>query len=285
MAYNQDPKEGRSSDDEYNNEASIGLISEQPRKSKRNETCTKTFLVMLLIASNIVWIAAVSGTWYGTKDLLERCGSNRYPADFVSREAVPLKLKTINFDDLLQYNITSHKVYREMNPSLPLYFGPPSPAIDAAWEKLLHYQYPAVSEEEIAMNPALSFSSNDRHPMTGKYHGALDVFHNLHCLNMVRKQFDKDYYGEMNMKKRYERPQSSIDAAEKDHLYHCMNHIRQSLQCRPDLSPAAMHVFKDTDGSQFILGNAKSHSCYNWQSIMDWAEARESTLGYAQPVH
>ena len=82
MTYNQDPKEGRSSDDEYNNEASIGLISEQPRKSKRKETCTKTFLVMLLIASNVVWIAAVSGTWYGTKDLLERCGSNRYPADF-----------------------------------------------------------------------------------------------------------------------------------------------------------------------------------------------------------
>lgn len=82
MTYNQDPKEGRSSDDEYNNEASIGLISEQPRKSNRKETCTKTFLVMLLIASNVVWIAAVSGTWYGTKDLLERCGSNRYPADF-----------------------------------------------------------------------------------------------------------------------------------------------------------------------------------------------------------
>lgn len=82
MTYNQDPKEGRSSDDEYNNEASIGLISEQPRKSKRKETCTKTFLVMFLIASNVVWIAAVSGTWYGTKDLLERCGSNRYPADF-----------------------------------------------------------------------------------------------------------------------------------------------------------------------------------------------------------
>lgn len=82
MTYNQDPKEGRSSDDEYNNEANIGLISEQPRKSKRKETWTKTFLAMLLIASNVVWVAAVSGTWYGTKDLLERCGSNRYPADF-----------------------------------------------------------------------------------------------------------------------------------------------------------------------------------------------------------
>lgn len=201
----------------------------------------------------------------------------------VSKEPVPLKLKTINFDDLLRYNTTTHEVYREMDSSLPQYFGRPNPAIDTAWEKLLRYQYPAVSDDEIASNPALSFSPKDKHPITGKYHGALDVFHNLHCLNMVRRQLDKEYYGEMNMKKRNE--ESSLDAAEKDHLYHCMNHIRQSLQCRPDLSPAAMHVYRDADGSQFFLGNAKSHSCYDWQSIMDWAEARESKLGYTQPVH
>jgi hypothetical protein len=173
-----------------------------------------------------------------------------------------------------------------MDSSLPQYFGTPSPAIDAAWEKLLRYQYPAVSDEEIASNPALSFSPTDKHPITGKYYGALDVFHNLHCLNMVRRQLDKDYYGG-HMEKTHGKGmkmESSFDAAEKDHLYHCMNHIRQSLQCRPDLSPAAMHVFVDTDGSQFFLGNAKSHSCYDWQSIMDWAEARESTLGYTQPI-
>ncbi|GKT97831.1 hypothetical protein FLAG1_00169 [Fusarium langsethiae] len=248
---------------------------------------------MLVVISNVVWIAVISWTWYKTRDLLESCGSNNYPADFVSKEPVPLKLKTTNFDDLLRYNTTSHQVYREMDPSLPEYFGTPSPAIDAAWEKLLRYQYPAVSDEEIASNPALSFASTDKHPVTGKYYGALDVFHNLHCLNMVRRHIDRDYYGggHMMMKKKKKRHgkrmnmESSFDAAAMDHLYHCMNHIRQSLQCRPDLSPAAMHVFLDTDGSQFFLGNAKSHSCYDWQSIMDWAEARESTLGYTQPIN
>ncbi|KAL6924720.1 hypothetical protein FSHL1_001970 [Fusarium sambucinum] len=291
MAYNQDSRIGRTSSDDNDgdnyNEANIGLISELPRKSSRKELCSKTLLIMLVIISNVVWITVISGTWYGARDMLERCGINKYPADFVSNEPVPLKLKTTNFDDLLRYNTTSHQVYREMDPSLPQYFGNPSPAIDATWKKLLRYQYPAVSDEEIASNPALSFTSTDKHPVTGKYYGALDVFHNLHCLNMVRRHIDKDYYGGGHIKKRHGKGmnmESSFDAAAMDHLYHCMNHIRQSLQCRPDLSPAAMHVFLDTDESEFFLGNAKSHSCYDWQSIMDWAEARESTLGYTQPI-
>ncbi|KAK6707500.1 hypothetical protein SNK04_008483 [Fusarium graminearum] len=297
MTYNQDSRTGRASSDDNDgdtyNEASIGLISEQPRKSSHKELCSKRLLIILLIISNAVWIVVISRTWYGTRDLLETCGNNKYPADFVSKEPVPLKLKITNFDDLLRYNTTSQQVYREMDPSLPQYFGTPSPAIDEAWEKLLHYQYPAVSDEEIASNAALSFLSTDKHPVTGKYYGALDVFHNLHCLNMVRKHIDKDYNGGDHMKKKKKKKkrhgkgmdmESSFDAAAMDHLYHCMNHIRQSLQCRPDLSPAAMHVFQDTDGSQFFLGNAKSHSCYDWQSIMDWAAARESTLGYTQPV-
>ncbi|KAG9992415.1 hypothetical protein KCU78_g19401, partial [Aureobasidium melanogenum] len=83
-----------------------------------------------------------------------------------------------------------------MNSNLPLYFGKPSPAIDAAWAELLQFEYPAITPEEIALNPSLSYDMNrDKHPGTGKYHFALDVFHNLHCLNAVRMELDKDYYG------------------------------------------------------------------------------------------
>lgn len=32
--------------------------------------------------------------------------------------------------------------------------------------------------------------------MTGQFHVALDVFHDLHCLNAVRKELDREYYGE-----------------------------------------------------------------------------------------
>lgn len=146
------------------------------------------------------------------------------------------------------------------------------------------------------MNPQLEFTAKDRHPATGLYYAAVDVFHNLHCLNMVRKELDKEYYGvhkhgehvsarqaaDMDMGGKNQ--QSSLDAAQRDHVYHCMNHIRQSLQCRPDLSPAAMHIYEDVDGSKFFLGNAKMHSCYDWDAIMQWAGEREKELGYTLPV-
>lgn len=201
----------------------------------------------------------------------------------------------IDFDDLLRYNQSTHEVYRQMDPNLPLYFGKPDPAIDAAWAQLLQYEYPAISPEEIALNPTISFQPEDIHPVTGKNYIALDVFHNLHCLNAVRMELDKDYYGSHHHGQVGKRehpnhdhhenpPQTSIEAAQRDHIDHCMNHIRQALQCRPDLSPAAMHVLEDTDGSKFFLGNAQRHTCYDWGSILDWAGARKSGLGYATPI-
>jgi len=187
-----------------------------------------------------------------------------------------------------------------MNSSIPLYFDKPSPAIDAAWAELLQYEYPAITLEEMALNPFLSYNvNNDKHPVTGKYHFALDVFHNLHCLNAVRKELDKDYYGahhhghvgrnvekdhEAHATHQHQQGQNAWDAAQRDHINHCMNHIRQSLQCRPDLSPAAMHVFQDLDGSKYFLGNAERHTCYDWESIMRWAATRKVEPGYTTPI-
>lgn len=216
----------------------------------------------------------------------------------VAKEALPDGHATIKFDDLLLFNETSHAVYRQMDSSLPLYFGKPSPAIDAAWADLLQYEYPAITPEELALNPSLSYDLNkDKHPTTGKYHFALDVFHNLHCLNAVRMELDKDYYGAHHhghVDRRADHShgpdasqqhQSAWEAASRDHIDHCMNHIRQSLQCRPDLSPAAMHVFADFDGSKYFLGNAEKHTCYDWENIMRWAAARSPEPGYTTPVH
>lgn len=178
-----------------------------------------------------------------------------------------------------------------MDHDLPLYFGQPSPEIDSAWANLLQYEYPAITDSEITLNPSLSFGSQDIHPITGKHHIALDVFHNLHCLNAVRKELDKDYYGHHDHGHIGRRAghatseeQSSVDKAQRDHIDHCLNHVRQSLQCRPDLSPAAMHVVRDEGGSQFFLGNAKRHSCYNWDSIVEWAASRKDGPGYVTPL-
>lgn len=248
-------------------------------------------LIGLLITSNLFWIVVSIGLRNRSHS-----GHSIYATDFISSDPLPFRPQTIVFDDLLEWNTTSQEIYRQMNPSLPLYFGPPSPAIDEAWNQLMRYEYPAISDDELERNPSLKFAKSDVHPLTGKHHFALDVFHNLHCLNAVRMELDKDYYGAQNHHGHVGRradhmghekgdgavTYSAVEAAQRDHIDHCLNHIRQALQCRPDFSPAAMNVFTDTDGGGFFLGNAKRHSCVDWESVMEWAAKREEGSGYAQ---
>jgi len=276
--------------DEETEEASVGLMESEKlnrpcneRGKKGSVSCSsQTVLVILLITSNVFWVVAMNTGLFARPHPVH----NGYATDFVSANALPSQHVTIEFDDLLMWNSTSQEVYRAMDHSLPQYFGKPSPAIDAAWENLMRYEYPAISQEELAINLGLFFRPQDIHPVTHKHHFALDVFHNLHCLNAVRKELDKDYYGAHNhghigrADHASHESHSAVDAAQRDHIDHCLNHIRQALQCRPDFSPAAMSVFTDTDGSEFFLGNAKRHSCYDWNSVMAWAEAREAELGF-----
>lgn len=309
-------------------EASVGLIAPKSEVTARHPTdqrrsrISKSVLGIVLMLSNLAWAGACLILWrqVHTARNPAHLRHDGFEADFgtsvsntrlrlvhndtkqsiltVTTAPLPYKHATIKFDDLLRYNETSHEVYRQMDPTLPLYFGKPSPAMDTAWAELLQYEYPAITPEEMAENPFLSYDMDkDKHPVTGKYHFALDVFHNLHCLNAVRIELDKDYYGPHNhghIGRRAEHDhephapqqhQSAWDAAARDHIDHCMNHIRQSLQCRPDLSPAAMHVFADFDGSKYFLGNAEKHTCYDWESVIDWAAARKTEPGYAAPVH
>ncbi|KAG9571539.1 hypothetical protein KCU71_g105, partial [Aureobasidium melanogenum] len=171
-------------------EAGVGLITPEsgkrrPRK-ERQAWISKSSLSVALVLSNVAWAGLWLILWrrlHSSQNdaLASRAGLE---ADFVSTAPLPHKLVTIEFDDLLLFNRTSHAVYRKMDPNLPLYFGKPSPLIDAAWAELLQYEYPAITPEEIALNPSLNYDMDrDKHPVTGRHHLALDVFHNLHCLN------------------------------------------------------------------------------------------------------
>ncbi|KAE8444808.1 hypothetical protein EG329_014268, partial [Mollisiaceae sp. DMI_Dod_QoI] len=196
------------------------------------------------------------------------------------------------FDDELTYSLNSDAFSRRLNLSLPQYFGVPSAEIDGAWQTLLAGEFLGVSEEEVALNRELSgpegFDESDRWEggmvkVGGKiaggsgsgYYIALDVFHSLHCLNAVRKELDKSYYSNYDTENEENREHRSFWADKQQqriHIDHCLNHIRQSLQCHPDLSPIAMKQLRKRGGEIFFLGNAKSHTCADWDGISNWVD-------------
>jgi hypothetical protein len=150
-----------------------------------------------------------------------------------------------------------------------------------------------VSEEEIALNRELNgpegFKESDRWKggnIAGEkgsgYYIAIDVFHSLHCLNAVRKELDKSYYPDYNAGGEENQKHHGFwgdKQQQRTHIDHCLNHIRQSLQCHPDLSPIALKQLRKRDGEIFFLGNAKAHTCADWGAIKKWIDGRLVEFG------
>jgi len=83
----------------------------------------------------------------------------------------------------------------------PRYVGLPSPDIDDAWDTLLGNRYIRFLDPKVTalntdrglpdLSPIFSNASGDD---SGRSYGGPDMLHSLHCLNIMRKQIDIDYY-------------------------------------------------------------------------------------------
>lgn len=96
-----------------------------------------------------------------------------------------------------------------------------------------------------------------------KYMVQLDVFHQLHCLNLMRKLV---YPSVFNL----DLTSGSEEAEENlDHLEHCYDSLRQALQCNADLSTIYYEWVPERNR---LVGNlATTHTCKNYDSILQWA--------------
>ncbi|CAA7259148.1 unnamed protein product [Cyclocybe aegerita] len=96
------------------------------------------------------------------------------------------------------------------------------PELDAAREDLYNFGVSRITKEEAShlVNYTYRLPGDEDH-----YVIELDVFHQPHCLNMLRKAINADYYPETN----------HFDAK---HWSHCIESIRQSLICSADVMPS-----------------------------------------------
>ncbi|KAF5327876.1 hypothetical protein D9619_003923 [Psilocybe cf. subviscida] len=143
------------------------------------------------------------------------------------------------------------------------YQGVPSSELDHLWEALYSVGFQRISKNDAARLP------NKTSPIPGDADGyitELDVFHQLHCLNFIRKALRPDYYPDMRM------GVPEIDV----HVDHCVDSIRQSLMCSADISTVGWQWSDDLQNNTFQGGVA--HKCRNFDMIQDWA--RQQALPY-----
>ncbi|PSS12323.1 hypothetical protein M430DRAFT_21419 [Amorphotheca resinae ATCC 22711] len=157
------------------------------------------------------------------------------------------------------------------------YQGPPTDEVDALWDEL----YNAVGISRIDKKSAMQLP-NRTAPIPGDedhYIVGLDVFHQLHCLNNLRKLVWPERY--QSLEQHAGKPE---DYAEHiNHLDHCVDTLRQSLMCHSDISTL---WWEWIPSSQRTLAHPDTtHTCRNFEKIWQWAADHEMKGDFNSYVH
>ncbi|KAG1740969.1 hypothetical protein EDB19DRAFT_1707111, partial [Suillus lakei] len=133
-----------------------------------------------------------------------------------------------------------------------IYRGPPSPEIDTAWNRI---------SRDVGVT---DFRSKVRYPdkVGGGYMVSVEVGHQLHCLNFLRKASWLEYYESIDI--------SFQDSPEtvRQHLDHCIEMTRQNVMCNADVT---MITWNWVQGHTDPYPNFNTrHQCRNIEKILDW---------------
>ncbi|KAM0814058.1 hypothetical protein AB5N19_14060 [Seiridium cardinale] len=146
--------------------------------------------------------------------------------------------------------------------------GSPRQELDDAWHRLLRNDNIRVPKDYLAERNLTSVYTEDGADGIA----SLSVYHSLHCLKKVKKMLFKEHYHSGKSNEAMER--------EAKHVDHCMEYIRESLMCQPDLSMVTFRWINNTaqheDKSAFYPTNfdVDLHRCANWEMLDSWAGTR-----------
>ncbi|KAK1999139.1 hypothetical protein LX36DRAFT_743647 [Colletotrichum falcatum] len=163
------------------------------------------------------------------------------------------------------------------------YAMPPSPAVDEAWASLLPRE-----------------GGFFRHPRLAPRTSCMAVFHQLHCLDMIRQTLYEarpDFAAPRHSRNGTDGARGSSSSSSSSshpeehdktegqqqrqrhdhnhahdmyHIGHCFDLVRQSILCRPDLT---VEVGNPAIGG--VTGFGTEHQCVDWRRLMDWMRDHE----------
>ncbi|KAF9257637.1 hypothetical protein L218DRAFT_879031, partial [Marasmius fiardii PR-910] len=151
------------------------------------------------------------------------------------------------------------------------YMGPPSAEIDKAWDDLYSFGVSKIRKSEADQLPVktVRIPSDPEH-----YILQLDVFHQLHCLNMLRKIIHPEYYGH------HLATGDDTQETADEHLSHCIEHLRQGIICHSDVSTIVWRWIPERNRTMGILD--LPHQCRRFDRIQEWAKDPEHQLKFIE---
>ncbi|KAK3949208.1 hypothetical protein QBC32DRAFT_400402 [Pseudoneurospora amorphoporcata] len=204
-------------------------------------------LIMTLLA-----VYAIVLTWKGPSDLV------------CARQLAPYS-PYLETNDLRYVEFTDQNHLMQPSP----YRGHPTPEVEEAWVKL--WRMPTIhfpQDKMAALNKTPA--SNYAHVSArygGDMMGFLDVFHQLHCLNLVRQYTYRDAYDYSNVTA-FRAPQEVV----RGHIDHCIETIRKAIMCTADVTPVVFLKDETRKGGSKSDFNIKK-KCRDFERIREWVAA------------
>ncbi|KID84411.1 hypothetical protein MGU_08373 [Metarhizium guizhouense ARSEF 977] len=182
------------------------------------------------------------------------------------------------FSDLVNLTTHSQKINGRIHDNTTIFRHDPSPAVDEAWDHLSTEGYEVILVDEttviksgksphLSVKAPLSWGFGD-----GKYLAQIDVFHQIHCLNELRKEIHFDYYYGANWDK------TSIPPEHAEHKKHCIHILLQNIMCHADVDIIThnwVHYENmDNRGRPYAEPLADFNlikSCRDFAALLDWA--------------
>ncbi|KAH8881865.1 hypothetical protein GQ53DRAFT_621486, partial [Thozetella sp. PMI_491] len=163
------------------------------------------------------------------------------------------------------------RLFPNASDTLGIFAAPPSPEVDHAWMHISKNMIVGVSGEDmVRLGKSLerSVKFNPEWDVKGGenlYLGVMDVFHQIHCLNMLRQNLitNYDYYwGDIYGFK--------PPVFRETHLRHCTSILLQAIMCHSDVGVITHIWSEDTPvpNPDFAI----NRQCRDFDALMQWRD-------------
>ncbi|KAL7901577.1 hypothetical protein HDV63DRAFT_395008 [Trichoderma sp. SZMC 28014] len=150
------------------------------------------------------------------------------------------------------------------------YRKPPSPETDAAWNYAgANFGYILIPEEQASESDLttnnIHFAGGADQAFLKGYPANVEVFHQIHCLNLIRKAtwYNHDYYRKLGADE-FRHPDKTLSV----HVDHCIDSLRQRLMCTADVGLVPFFWVGDDGGTDPEF--SRTHTCRDFETLHDW---------------
>lgn len=170
----------------------------------------------------------------------------------ITETDIPFEVKRFESAPL---SSTEESVYRQ----------PPSPEVDAAWDRLADIGTHIISSDDVlrlGKDPAKAVRVPDTWGYGPDAHIAtLDGIHLVHCLNSIRKSLhiNFEYYHKEPLRPEY-----------SPHLTHCVEAVLQHLMCKPSMELLTQNWIERQYAP--FPDFAINKKCWDYEAILSWKE-------------